>query len=421
MGMTYSCQVAFGGLTPVNLQMMDNQIDRVTITGGSDGYDQPQPTVANLQFLNPVFDGVQLLPSQIVGQPIEIVTSYDYNGSSYSNFFYGVVQNADMVPLDSTATNNILSITAMSLMGLYSRKYANRSGYVAQSESARMTAIGTDLSQWWEDVNASVTWDDYPTALDWQDVDDNPWGYTWGVFFGGTARDLIAVTASPTDALSYLQALADGASAWTSDAGLQGIAYAPLQYWAGRPAYTIDAETSVVFQNLETNVDIADRYNSAVVTNGTLTASSASVPDIVANGEYAMNIDSDLAIQSDLQATATFKLAGHGLGVRPLTQITVDLDTITNEITAAQLGLIRTPINLVLNNMPAIYMPTGLNPEKWQSRGGTLDLSAAHAEVTLNIVPFAVYYTGTVTWNSVSSSDAWNTYATAITTWADVA
>lgn len=421
MGMTYSCQVAFGGLTPINLQMMDNQIDQVSITGGSDGYDQPQPTVANLQFLNPVFDGVQLLPAQIVGQPIRIVTSYDYNGSSYSNNFYGVVMSAEMMALDSTATNNIMSITAMSLMGLYSRKYANRAGYSAQSESARMTAIGTDLAQWWEDVNASITWDDYPSTLDWQNVDDNPWGYTWGVFFAGSARNLIATTALPTDALSYLQTLADGASAWTWDAGLSGIGYAPLQYWAGTTAVTVDAESSVIFNALETNVDVADRYNSAYVTNGTLSASSASVPDIVANGEYAMSIDSDLANQLDLQNTATFKLAGHGLGVRPLTQITVDLDTLTDSTVAAQLGLIRVPLNINLNNMPDIYMPTGLNPEKWQARGGTLSLSAKHAEVTLNIVPFAVYYTGTVTWNSVSSSDAWNTYATAITTWADVA
>lgn len=417
---TYSAKVGFGGSSPISIQLMNNQVDAITVTGGSiDGFDQPQPTTFSCQFLNPVFAGFTILPADLIGLPVTLQLQANVDGTltgtiDFANY---IVQSADMMALDSAGENNLLTFTAVSPMAALSRFVTDRSNHVSESELDRIDALTADMEIQWNDISGAIVWSDYPSDFTWNDFAFiSP---TVGFGFG-TPRTLIATTATNTNALQFFQNMADVNGAWLYDYQNGAINYDPLNYWAAGTPTALDASVSILGQNLETSLDISDRYNNVTITNGTSTGYASDPVDIIANGEYPLDLTSYLSTSGDLELLADYKVQSHATGIRTLTRMTIDLDTLTTALDLYTLANITYPHNLTISNIPTYYLPSGLNSDSWQMRGATLSWSYNHAEIDAVVLPYAAYNTASETWTSVSVSWNWTNYKTAATKWQDI-
>lgn len=432
--MSYSVKMWIGeiekGTTVPNTAFVEfkNQLDTLEISGGSmSGLDQPQPTLLTAQFLNTSFNGSTLLPANLVKQNLWVMITTPVETYRFNEF---IIISASMEALDSVGDENLITITASSAMYFMSLSTTARNDFVAELESVRVANAGEGQEMQWEDLNGSIVWSDFPANRIWQQ-----WQNIQSAQYHADTtlidRDVIAETASPTDALSYLQNMANANDSWLYD--YNGLAsdnadyienalvyYVPRQEMAAWSFKTIPGDY-IVGTNLSVNSDVSSIYNDVQITNGTDSGWAADAADILYNQTSKLYLQSGLANVLDLQAMANTKIAGLGQSTATLNEITVDLDLVSTKAEMDVLLPVCQPFNYTIDDIPVAYKwQNAITDNKWQSRGGVLSLTRDHAEVTRSLIPYAVFNTGATAWSTVSPADTWATYATATSKWIDI-
>ena len=389
-----------------------NVVDSFEFTyGSSNGYDQPQPSVLSLVLYGNSINGITVNPTDLIGQSIYLKIGRNAFATPYMT-----ITSVRMEPIDSSADNNLLTISAVGGLYRMSKYLANRSVIASDAGTTWLANLALDSAVQWGDLNQAIQWNDYGDPILWNDYYWNGLDVNGSTVTGmnviADTRTWQASTGIAENAYQYVQNACQVNDSWLSEtAGGWATLVAPLSYYAGvlPSSQTIDCSTDVVFSGIETTSDASEKVNDVTVTNGTVTAYSADGNDIASWGDYAVTQTSTLDNILDLQNISDRILKSHASGTRTLSRITVDLDV-------SNLTLWLAPFLLTLTNLPTAYTdPAGTT---MQVRGFSMRGNTYHTEADLVLVPKTVWDYGQTMWNQTTA--AWNAYLTALSTWNDV-
>ena len=392
---------------------IDNVINSFDYTwGSSNGFDQPQASILNISLYGNTINGTVVKPTDLIGQTIRLRV---VENSIYTPDM--TITSVRMTPIEATGTYNQMDITAFGPLFRMSKYITNRSVVASAAGTTWLTNIANDSVIQWGDINQAIQWNDYGDAIQWDDYSWNaldPNGSsTSGMYVWTDTRTWEASDGIPENAFTYIQGLAQVNDSWLCEAAGPGtqVTIAPMSFYAAASpsSQTLDCSTAVVFTGVEVSSDASQKVNDVTVANSTLTAYAADGNDIASWGNYAIEQTSTLTSVLELQNIAERILKSHTSGTTSLSQITVDLDV-------AALTLYFAPFLLTLTNLPTAYQdPAGTT---FQVRGWSLRGDTSHVEADLVLVPETVWDYGQTMW--LQTTNAWNTYLTALSTWNDV-
>lgn len=383
-----------------------NVIDAFEYRCGSiDGYDQPQASVLNISLFGNTINGATVRPTDLIGQIIQLTVSQSNLSTSFMT-----IGSVTMEPIDSTASNNIINITAYGPLSRFSKVQINRSVIASTTGYSMLGGLVIDSQIEWDDLNGSIQWGDYAETILWTDNSFKGLNSSfWGLVPGADFRDWQSSTGIPQDALSYLQQAAQENDCWLYESVQNGATYMdPLASLPVGSYQTIS--TGIIFDSLNANADSASKINSVQITNGTVTAYAADGNDIASWGNYFQTSETTLVNLLDIQPIADRIVTAHTSGTTSISSLTVDLDV-------NPMFFYDHPFLVQIPNLPSAYQdPSG---NRYQVRGYSWRGNVNHVEADLVLVPKTVWSYGVTTW--LKTTDPWNTFLTATTTWADVA
>jgi hypothetical protein len=399
-----------------------DQLDQLTVTSGSsDGFDQPQASTLNMSMLGlPTLAGVTYPASWWIGKNIQAQMSYDAaEGRIWQSIFTGQVASASCVAEDTEGLVNIVQLTAYSKLAQWQQFTTNATGFPAVSTiQERVTAaLDESQSQTWDGVADSVQWDDITPSWIWDywdrhfEITPLIGSYVDMTQMGTSALSVEADAAAETGVIQYLQDLAMGSGCWLFEDtyGMLHM-YSPASYAV--TTYAIDA-TQLMPGTLTVDNNIYQLNNIITGSNSTSTRSWASLDSINNYGKRPYAFTSKLANVNAIDTLLTQKGISFAVPRTYLTNLSLNLDTFPNSV---NIWAQDEPQRYTLTNTPVGYSdPINI----YESRGMTLRVTHLHAELDIVIIPKSLIDTLT-SWNEVSSTYSWNTYAAALAQWQDI-
>ena len=283
------------------------------------------------------------------------------------------------------------SITAQGHLAEFNRKNVGITGFVKQKDSIRLDDIlfytGSDLVI------------DYSTPA--------------GVY------EIAAVSNGNYDALQLMQDTANSAMGVLIDTPDDETSTSPVTYVAYTDRSTLGTINLTVDDIIANGLTVTKSMNDIVaeawVTYGSGSTSTSAIQSAVTLTDASASRTTYLHNLSDANTVAQILLAGRTDELYRLTNITVNLNTITDATLLTSLYNIRNGYRITITGLPFLDCTSfdGF------VEGWTWNINKNGTTLNINLSNYGQNYPYTM-WNNLSATDTWNTIYTATTTWEDV-
>jgi hypothetical protein len=384
-------------------------IEGVNITmGREDIQQQANSGYATIDFLNLPYTDIEIFD-------LISVTIQNYAGVD-TTIFTGTVTDVSVSVLDAGTTNTFITqVSASGGLSELASKEANIVGYAEQKDGDRIVSVVTDtFGLKWNELTATQIWTDYTTET-WTDLIgvsitniDTPGTY-----------DLFSSTAAPepTNALTYVQTVADSGSGYIYETPTGAIGYQDQDARA-------DYVTANGFVNISKNFIMADGINvlttrddiinDVLVQYGSTqsTVQTEELDSISAYGRVTESVSTYLKNQADAQTLAD-RLVLLNAYPQPLIQgiqLQIDAPTMSSSLLNSLVGVFfGMPVSVT--DFPALLFPNQyfgyVEGWQWQIDRFTARLTLNTSDVTFSAVPVA--------WQDVFAGETWDTLDPALT------
>ena len=414
MTITYGVRLTVAGQGSVDI---GDLLDSLQISSGSsDGWQQPDPASCQISFLGaPSLGTLAQSASWWLGRQLSIaVTPSD---GSLVPVFYGRVFSVNSTPVDQNSDLLLIQLGLQSPMADLSQ-YIVTNNLPAQTETERLNALYDDARDVsWLEVGLNLAWDDIDPTITWAEYTSTMPGIGWDL---ATIHAMTAYTAENASIDNVFTEMAMGTGSFfgdrlflnASNADQYQLYYTFADAYADSVDFTLDLETAVLFESIQSNMSLADIYNYVEATNGTDTRSFSAPGSIETYSLRKLLIDTPFSNVNDIDTLVANKAVGRSEPIQSLSSITVDYDLISD---SKRIPYVGQKVIVNLTNVPASFG----GDQVYIVRGMTLSVSYYHAEATWNVIPqqALAYFT---TWYALNRTDTWNTYATALTKWSDL-
>ena len=381
----------------------DYTLEGVNITmGREDIQQQANSGYATIQFLNLPYTDVEIF--DLISVTIDNYTGVD------TTIFTGLVTDVSVSVLDAGTTNTFITqISASGGLSELAAKEANIVGYAEQKDGDRIVSVITDtFGLKWNELPATQVWTDYTTET-WADllgVDisaiDTPGTYD---LFSSIA------TPEPTNALTYVQTVADSGSGFIYETTSGGIGYQDQDARA-------DYVTANGFINISKNFIMADGINVTTSRNDIINdvrviygaaqdvMQVEEVDSISQYGRVTQSIQTFLknSADADTLADRLVLLNAYPSPVIQGIQIQIDAPTMTSTLLNSLVGVFfGMPVSVT--DFPALLYP---NQFFGYVEGWSWDIDRFTARLTLNVSDFT-FSAVPVAWQDVYAGEIWST------------
>ena len=370
--------------------------------GRDDVQQQSSAGFATIDFLDLPYTDVEIFDTITV-------TLDNYTGVD-TTIFTGLVTDVSVSVLDAGTTNTFITqISASGALSELAAKEANIVGYAEQKDGDRIVSVVTDtFGLKWNELPATQVWTDYTTET-WADllgVDissiDTPGTY-----------DLFSSIAAPepTNALNYVQIVADSGSGYIFENTTGGIGFQDQDHRA-------DYVSANGFVNISKNFILADGINVTTSRNDIINdvrviygaaqdvMQVEELDSISQYGRVTQSIETFLKNSGDADTLADrlVLLNAYPSPVIQGIQIQIDAPTMTNTLLNNLVGVFF-GIPVSVTDFPGLLYP---NQFFGYVEGWSWDIDRFTATLTINVSDFT-FSAVPVAWQDVYVGEIWST------------
>ena len=378
-------------------------LEGVQISMGRDDVQQQSSAgFATIDFLNLPYTDVEIFDTITV-------TLDNYTGVD-TTIFTGLVTDVSVSVLDAGTTNTFITqISASGALSELAAKEANIVGYAEQKDGDRIVSVVTDtFGLKWNELPATQMWTDYTTET-WADL----LGVDTSAIDTPGTYDLFSSIAAPepTNALNYVQIVADSGSGYIFETTSGGIGYQDQDHRA-------DYVSANGFVNISKNFILADGINVTTSRNDIINdvrviygaaqdvMQVEELDSIAQYGRVTQSIDTFLKNSGDADTLADrlVLLNAYPSPVIQGIQIQIDAPTMTSTLLDSLVGVFfGMPVSVT--DFPALLYPNQFfgYVEGWQ-----WDIDRFTARLTLNVSDFT-FSAVPVAWQDVYAGEIWST------------
>lgn len=378
-------------------------LEGVTISLGRDDIQQQANSgQASIAFLNLPYTDVEIF--DVISVTIDNYTGVD------TIIFTGTVTDVNVQVLDAGTTNTFITqINASGGLSELAAKEANIVGYAEQKDGDRIVSVITDTF--------GLKWNELPVTQIWTDYTTETWADLLGVSIANIdtpgTYNLFNSTASPdpTNALTYVQTVADSGSGFIYETPTGAIGYqdqdARSDYVSANGFVNI-SKNFILADGISVSTSRNDIINDAIVTYGSAgnTVQTEELDSISAYGRITTSINTYLKNQTDAQTLAD-RLVLLNAYPTPLIQgITIQIDaptmssTLLNNLVGVFFGM---PVSVT--DFPALLYPNQffgyVEGWQWEIDRFTARLTLNVSDLTFSAIPVA--------WQDVYVGEIWST------------
>lgn len=378
-------------------------LEGVTISLGRDDIQQQANSgQASIAFLNLPYTDVEIF--DVISVTIDNYTGVD------TIIFTGTVTDVNVQVLDAGTTNTFITqINASGGLSELAAKEANIVGYAEQKDGDRIVSVITDTF--------GLKWNELPVTQIWTDYTTETWADLLGVSIANIdtpgTYDLFNSTAlpDPTNALTYVQTVADSGSGFIYETPTGAIGYqdqdARSDYVSANGFVNI-SKNFILADGISVSTSRNDIINDAIVTYGSAgnTVQTEELDSISAYGRITTSINTYLKNQTDAQTLAD-RLVLLNAYPTPLIQgITIQIDaptmssTLLNNLVGVFFGM---PVSVT--DFPALLYPNQffgyVEGWQWEIDRFTARLTLNVSDLTFSAIPVA--------WQDVYVGEIWST------------
>lgn len=378
-------------------------LEGVQISMGRDDVQQQSSAgYATIDFLDLPYTDVEIFDTITI-------TLDNYTGVD-TTIFTGLVTDVSVSVLDAGTTNTFITqISASGALSELAAKEANIVGYAEQKDGDRIVSVVTDTF--------GLKWNELPTTQVWTDYTTETWGDLLGVDISAIdtpgTYDLFSSTAAPepTNALNYVQIVADSGSGYIFETTTGGIGYQDQDHRA-------DYVSANGFVNISKNFILADGINVTTSRNDIINdvrviygaaqdvMQVEELDSISQYGRVTQSIETFLKNSGDADTLADrlVLLNAYPSPVIQGIQIQIDAPTMTSTLLNSLVGVFfGMPVSVT--DFPALLYPNQFfgYVEGWQ-----WDIDRFTARLTLNVSDFT-FSAVPVAWQDVYAGEIWDT------------
>ena len=370
--------------------------------GRDDVQQQSSAGFATIDFLNLPYTDVEIFDTITV-------TLDNYTGVD-TTIFTGLVTDVSVSVLDAGTTNTFITqISASGALSELAAKEANIVGYAEQKDGDRIVSVVTDtFGLKWNELPATQVWTDYTTET-WADL----LGVDTSAIDTPGTYDLFSSIAAPepTNALNYVQIVADSGSGYIFETTTGGIGYQDQDHRA-------DYVSANGFVNISKNFILADGINVTTSRNDIINdvrviygaaqdvMQVEELDSISQYGRVTQSIETFLKNSGDADTLADrlVLLNAYPSPVIQGIQIQIDAPTMTNTLLNSLVGVFfGMPVSVT--DFPALLYP---NQFFGYVEGWSWDIDRFTARLTLNVSDFT-FSAVPVAWQDVYAGEIWST------------
>jgi hypothetical protein len=370
--------------------------------GREDLQQQSSAGYATIDFLNLPYTDVEIFDTITV-------TLDNYTGVD-TTIFTGLVTDVSVSVLDAGTTNTFITqISASGGLSELAAKEANIVGYAEQKDGDRIVSVVADtFGLKWNELPATQLWTDYTTET-WNDL----LGVDVSAIDTPGTYDLFSSVAAPepTNALNYVQIVADSGSGYIYETTSGGIGYQDQDARA-------DYVTANGFVNISKNFILADGINVTTSRNNIINdvrvvygaaqdvMQVQELDSISQYGRVTQSIETFLKNSGDADTLADrlVLLNAYPQPVIQGIQIQIDAPTMTSSLLNSLVGVFfGMPVSVT--DFPALLYP---NQFFGYVEGWSWDIDRFTARLTLNVSDFT-FSAVPVAWQDVFAGEIWDT------------
>ena len=370
--------------------------------GRDDVQQQSSAGFATIDFLDLPYTDVEIFDTITV-------TLDNYTGVD-TTIFTGLVTDVSVSVLDAGTTNTFITqISASGALSELAAKEANIVGYAEQKDGDRIVSVVTDtFGLKWNELPATQVWTDYTTQT-WADL----LGVNISAIDTPGTYDLFSSIAAPepTNALNYVQIVADSGSGYIFETTTGGIGYQDQDHRA-------DYVSANGFVNISKNFILADGINVTTSRNDIINdvrviygaaqdvMQVEELDSISQYGRVTESIETFLKNSGDADTLADrlVLLNAYPSPVIQGIQIQIDAPTMTSTLLNSLVGVFfGMPVSVT--DFPALLYP---NQFFGYVEGWEWDIDRFTARLTLNVSDFT-FSAVPVAWQDVYAGEIWST------------
>ena len=378
-------------------------LEGVQISMGRDDVQQQSSAgFATIDFLDLPYTDVEIFDTITV-------TLDNYTGVD-TTIFTGLVTDVSVSVLDAGTTNTFITqISASGALSELAAKEANIVGYAEQKDGDRIVSVVTDTF--------GLKWNELPTTQVWTDYTTETWADLLGVDTSAIdtpgTYDLFSSIAAPepTNALTYVQIVADSGSGYIYETTSGGIGYQDQDARA-------DYVTANGFVNISKNFILADGINVTTSRNDIINdvrviygaaqdvMQVEELDSISQYGRVTQSIETFLKNSGDADTLADrlVLLNAYPSPVIQGIQIQIDAPTMNSTLLNSLVGVFfGMPVSVT--DFPALLYP---NQFFGYVEGWSWDIDRFTARLTLNVSDFT-FSAVPVAWQDVYAGEIWST------------
>ena len=378
-------------------------LEGVNITmGREDIQQQANSGYATIQFLNLPYTDVEIF--DLISVTIDNYTGVD------TTIFTGLVTDVSVSVLDAGTTNTFITqISASGGLSELAAKEANIVGYAEQKDGDRIVSVISDTF--------GLKWNELPSTQIWTDYTTETWADLLGVDTSAIdtpgTYDLFSSIAAPepTNALTYVQTVADSGSGYIYETTSGGIGYQDQDARA-------DYVSANGFVNISKNFILADGINVTTSRNDIINdvrviygaaqdvMQVEELDSISQYGRVTESIETFLKNSGDADTLADrlVLLNAYPQPVIQGIQIQIDAPTMSSPLLNSLVGVFfGMPVSVT--DFPALLYP---NQFFGYVEGWSWDIDRFTARLTLNVSDFT-FSAVPVAWQDVYAGEIWST------------
>jgi hypothetical protein len=378
-------------------------LEGVQISMGRDNVQQQSAAgFATIDFLDLPYTDVEIFDT--------IQVTLDNYAGVDTTVFTGLVTDVSVSVLDAGTTNTFITqISASGALSELAAKEANIVGYAEQKDGDRIVSVVTDtFGLKWDEVTATQDWNSYTTET-WNDL----LGVDISAIDTPGTYDLFSSIAAPepTNALNYVQIVADSGSGYIFETTTGGIGFQDQDHRA-------DYVSANGFVNISKNFILADGINVTTSRNDIIndvrviygTAQDVmqveELDSISQYGRVTQSVETFLknSTDADTLADRLVLLNAYPSPVIQGIQIQIDAPTMTSSLLNSLVGVFfGMPVSVT--DFPALLYP---NQFFGYVEGWSWDIDRFTARLTLNVSDFT-FSAVPVAWQDVFAGEIWDT------------
>ena len=404
--------VTFNGVTTY----ADNTISSISIRmGRNDVIEQPQPGYATIQLWTDANEPLDVALSD------SVTVSINKGTAGTQQIFFGTISDIN-ITLDAYGSEGsiaIYSITAVGPLAQLNRRISGVANFPKEFDGDRVLAILSDaFLTSWNDVGATLTWQDMPIGVTWASYDavnlglvnnlvsnvDTPGSYELEAYNGGAENALILAQNAAQSARGIL---------W--ECGCGEIHYDDYAAREAAVAYPLTG-ADLLANGLQTAAQWGEIVNQATVTYRAGSAVARDEQSAILYGNLNGQRDTQLHNLTDAQNQAADFLVSRAYPRMYPEVLTIPLHSPTvSDATRDELAAVYCGLRVATDELPAVFgtrFDGFVEGWQWNLTRYTADLSlicSAYSETYSSII-----------WLQIPPTTTWTGYTPSTTEWQDL-